>query len=100
MHSHPSKHGIHIISSFSSTYGSNAYIRSILDFVAIFPDACHRVWNCYAGKTRTAIKRLVAYARYRVPNRYTCQARAAIEDIVADACHRVRNRNARQSRAI
>ena len=39
MHSCPSKHGIHKISSLSGTYGNNLHVRLTLDFLVIFPYA-------------------------------------------------------------
>ena len=91
MHSHPSKHGIHIISSFSGTYGSNAYIRSILDFVAIFPDARYGVRNGYARQTRAIIERSIANARHGVADGHARQTSATSECILADACHGIWN---------
>ena len=39
MHSCPSKHGIHKISSLSGTYGNNLHVRLTLDFLVIFPNS-------------------------------------------------------------
>ena len=99
MHSRPSKHGIHIISSVSSTYGSNAYIRSILDFEAIFPDARYGVRNGYARQAIAIIERIIADACHGIRNRHARQSRAAKERTPADGRHGVRNRYARQARA-
>ena len=81
MHSRPSKHGIHIISSVSSTYGSGAHIRFILDFVAIFPDARHAVWNRHRGQATAARESTTADPRHAVWNRHRGQATAMIEFI-------------------
>ena len=41
MHSCPSKHGIHKISSLSGNYGNNLHVRLTLDFLVIFPSRNH-----------------------------------------------------------
>ena len=43
MHSCPSKHGIHKISSLSGNYENNLHIRLTLDFLVIFPNVSNTV---------------------------------------------------------
>ena len=54
MHSCPSKHGIHKISSLSGTYGNNLHVRLTHDFLVIFPTIYNNIWN-FDGKDYDSI---------------------------------------------
>lgn len=68
MHSCPSKHGIHKISSLSGTYGNNLHIRLTLDFLVIFPNTGDAVRNVDAGQTAAFTERIVSDAGNAIAN--------------------------------
>jgi len=66
MHSCPSKHGIHKISSLSGNYGNNLHVRLTLDFLVIFPYTCHAVGDGDGGEAATPIERIMTNACHAV----------------------------------
>ena len=77
MHSCPSKHGIHKISSLSGNYENNLHIRLTLDFLVIFPDGSHGIGDSHGG-----------------------QATAPRESIVSDGSHGIGDGNGGQAAAV
>ena len=100
MHSSPSKHGIHKISSLSGTYGNNLHVRLTLDFLVIFPYARHAVGNLHRGQTTAITERIITDARHAVGNLHRGQTTAIIERIIADTRHAVGNLHRGQTTAI
>lgn len=91
MHSCPSKHGIHKISSLSGTYGNNLHVRLTLDFLVIFPYTRYSIGNrdgCQAAATHES---LITNTRYSIGNRDRGQAGAKSESTLPYSRHAIGN---------
>ena len=89
MHSCPSKHGIHKISSLSGTYGNNLHIRLTLDFLVIFPYASHAIGDGNGSKAGAKPERSFSNAYHAVWDGDGGKARATIERTLSNARHTV-----------
>ena len=66
MHSCPSKHGIHKISSLSGNYGNNLHVRLTLDFLVIFSYGSHGIGDVDGGQASAFIESIVPYGSHGI----------------------------------
>ena len=100
MHSCPSKHGIHKISSLSGNYGNNLHVRLTLDFLVIFPNACYTVWNGDTDQAAASRECMMINLCHTVRNSDACQAAAFRESKHIYCCYTVWNSDVCQAAAI
>ena len=91
MHSSPSKHGIHKISSPSGTYGNNLHVCLTLDFLVIFPNARYAIRDGDRSQTATASKCELSNARHAVRDSNSFKAATVVKCGIINALHAVRD---------
>ena len=87
MHSCPSKHGIHKISSLSGNYENNLHIRLTLDFLVIFPATAPR-------------ESIVSDGSHGIGDGNGGQADAITESRASDGSHGIGDGNGGQAAAV
>ena len=100
MHSCPSKHGIHKISSLSGNYGNNLHVRLTLDFLVIFSYGSHGIGDVDGGQASAFIESIVPYGSHGIGDVDGGQTAAILESIISYGSHGIGDVDGGQASAI